>query len=54
MYDYYYINLFIIFVQEIEDVPYLNNGVYEFKTTDYDGNALIYNSQDEIEWKIVI
>lgn len=42
-----------LFVQEIEDVPYLNNGVYEFKTTDYDGNVLIYTSQDGKEWKLV-
>lgn len=42
-----------IFVQEIEDVPYLNNGIYEFKTIDYDGNILIFNSQDGIEWKLV-
>lgn len=42
-----------IFVQEIEDVPYLNNGIYEFKTIDYDGNILIFNSQDGIESKLV-
>lgn len=42
-----------IFAQEIEDVPYLNNGIYEFKAIDYDGNKIKYNSEDGIEWKLV-
>ncbi len=42
-----------IFVYELEDVPYFEDNVYKFETTDENGNIIVFESNDGIsKWRL--
>ncbi len=42
-----------VFVNEVEDVPYFEDNVYKFTTTDDEGNILVFESSDGIsKWRL--
>ena len=42
-----------VFVYELEDVPYFEDDVYKFETTDENGNIIVFESNDGIsKWRL--
>ena len=42
-----------IFVYELEDVPYFEDNVYKFETTDENGNIIVFESNDGVsKWRL--
>ena len=42
-----------IFVYELEDVPYFEDNVYKFETTDENGNIIVFESKDGVsKWRL--
>ena len=42
-----------IFVYELEDVPYFDDNVYKFETTDENGNIIVFESKDGVsKWRL--